>query len=924
LIDNADFKTPIDSNMARDSFATFIPLSVDSDARTKIIFDFFDLMAAIAAHGKSNGLGGRKLSRYAGWWAFEHSDNGIGFEGGYKSWARSADATSHLFFAYLRSLAPDSVKGLNGISTIPISLQTILQGTEYPPETPIMMQSITAKVIMIVNSVSPTPFALLRRAKHFEYRDDDRALQEFANYEDPVEALTEECRRVLKCISSTNQSSISTSKNSTSLRDASWSRFEDIGFSGFMDESDQDDDTHAGGLQRNRKGDGLRAAPHSGTGDLGRPQTPSWADFLSDGFVDEPGQSTPLPLHMPNASVLPPIDTSRVRSSQSNRRQIESDVDLAPGELASINKLDLDDAFWWVWITSLAGEESNARKAVFGRCALVETKIRGSRWLIIEEKVIGAKPAPEEGAYIVEKKSRFWTSKRNKTQRRRSVNKAPDALSKDNASLNNSSMMSNSSTVRIGGDQHARIQAAAALLQKKQAQENHQANSARRGRHDDAVSQKTSSVFTLQPVIMNEAAPAMKWANKFDKEAIREAYLAKSPNPMLKTGNEKTPAASKNGSYLDLTPTAEKPRASSRSPSAIDRDLPAIPPQKETNGHQEVYPKPMERAPTQPNGATEIAVQNVMGAPAPVESVKRPATPPAPEQQIQEPSHTVQDEPENLEELANKMATQSQGSTPEKAEKLSKLQKPRDKNQRGFRKLFAKKKAENSEKMGPPPSHQNGGGNLQVPQNGSGFGRRFSMRKNKGAATPEPGFRSETPASITTSAASYRSTTPTPTATVRPDDYSTHGADLSRVNTNDEQEAHRAFSSFDQGPLDDMPAFAPEGHSPDAEDITPGDEFHTPMPMAKEVDPTPTIPAAAAPAPPAAPAALEKAETEPVVNDRWAQIRKNAAERAAKQSEEQSRPSESASKEEDGETSGEESKSNPLCHISVDCTNCCY
>jgi len=78
-----------DSDMARDAFATFIPLSVESDARTKIIFDFFDLMSAIAAHGKTNGMGGRKLSRLAGWWAFEQVDAGSGFDGGYKSWSRS-------------------------------------------------------------------------------------------------------------------------------------------------------------------------------------------------------------------------------------------------------------------------------------------------------------------------------------------------------------------------------------------------------------------------------------------------------------------------------------------------------------------------------------------------------------------------------------------------------------------------------------------------------------------------------------------------------------------------------------------------------------------------------------------------------------------------------------------------------------------
>ena len=77
-----------DSHMARDSFGTFIPLSVDNDAKSSIIFDFFDLLAAIVAHSKTNGFSGRKLSRAAAWWAFEHNDNGNGFEGGYKSWLR--------------------------------------------------------------------------------------------------------------------------------------------------------------------------------------------------------------------------------------------------------------------------------------------------------------------------------------------------------------------------------------------------------------------------------------------------------------------------------------------------------------------------------------------------------------------------------------------------------------------------------------------------------------------------------------------------------------------------------------------------------------------------------------------------------------------------------------------------------------------
>jgi len=81
-------RNSVDSNLARDSFKTFIPLSVDNGAKSCIIFDLFDLMSAIAAHGKMNGFGGRKLSRLAAWWTFEHKDTGKGFEGGYNAWLR--------------------------------------------------------------------------------------------------------------------------------------------------------------------------------------------------------------------------------------------------------------------------------------------------------------------------------------------------------------------------------------------------------------------------------------------------------------------------------------------------------------------------------------------------------------------------------------------------------------------------------------------------------------------------------------------------------------------------------------------------------------------------------------------------------------------------------------------------------------------
>ncbi|KMU80216.1 hypothetical protein CISG_08322 [Coccidioides immitis RMSCC 3703] len=409
-----------DSQLARDAFSTFIPISVDSDARTKIIFDFFDLLAAIAAHGKKNGLGGRKLSRYAGWWAFEHTDAGKGFEASYKTWTNAADATSHLFFAYLRSLSPDSIRGTNGIATLPLSLQTLVQGTEYPPESPSLLQTQTTKVVMIVDTVSPTPFALLRRAKNFEYRDSDTVLKSFAGFEDPAHALSDECRRVLRCISTTNQSEVSTTKASTSLRDASWSRFEDIGFGGSIEESEDEELPSFGKPPQV----GLRSAPASRTADLGRPTTPSWADFLSTGFTDEQQNRSRAPLLLPPDKVLPPIQTVRGQSSQSHKRSFDQESTLDPGELASISILDLDDSFWWVWISSLAGEEPASRKAVFGRCALLETIIAGGKWLILEEQVKGAAPEPDAGAYIVEKKSFFgFRTRKGRLARRRSAAK---------------------------------------------------------------------------------------------------------------------------------------------------------------------------------------------------------------------------------------------------------------------------------------------------------------------------------------------------------------------------------------------------------------------------------------------------------------------------------------------------------------------
>ncbi|TVY55323.1 Morphogenesis-related protein MSB1 [Lachnellula cervina] len=854
-----------DSNMARDSFATFIPLSVDTDARTKIIFDFFDLLSAIAAHAKTNGLGGRKLSRLAGWWAFEHSDGGSGFEGGYKGWAAAADAASHLFFAYLRSLSPESIKGLNGISTLPMSLQKLVQETEYPPQRPSLLQSSTTKVVMIVDSVSPTPFALLRRANHFQYRDDDRALQEFADFEDPVKALTDECRRVLKSISTANQSQVSTSKDSTGLKDASWSRFEDIGFSAGFDELEEDEDSN---FAKRRQPQGLRTTPHSRNMVGGRPTTPSWADFLSSGFVDE-AQNGPAPLLLPPDKILPPIDT-RGRSSQSHRPTPQSHLE--PGELASITRFDLDDSFWWVWITSLAGEETPDRKAAFGRCALIETVIRSGRWLVMEEMVKGAAPEPEVGAYIAEKKSFWGRSKKNKVARRKSTTgkqgSEPNSSLRPSYKTNQSQATSKTS---IGPDQHARIQAAAIQLQQKQKQlDEDQQMGIRRGRDMDMMSQKTSSVFTLQPVIRSAASPAMQWANQYDKAAIREAYLANANHgrglgdATMQTNGHPTKSQDTLKPQPEVSPERNLPPAPQAGPP--------VPSKTPTPPHvASPAPFPPTPASDQHFELSEKAAEIGLPAESHPAMASSPSPLPQPSMEITRPSDDKQ----------------QSGSSPEFKKQHNKLKKKEAGGGGGFRKMFGRSKIRPSKvQESAPPQVTNGQNSLQ-PGGSGGLGRKLSNMGRKKSPSPTPAAPPSQKRESVSQSINEDDTTPVATphqAYEHPYEPSVEET-LSRVDTADAHEANQAFSSFDQGPLEDIPAFV-EGSPRESVDGAPPN-FSRPR---ESED--------------GAPLEQEQSHTQ----DRWAQIRKNAADRAAqRQSEEQSRGGYSQKTDgDDGETSGEE------------------
>lgn len=817
---------------------------------------------------------------------------------------------------------------------------------------------------MVVDRVSPTPFALLRRAKHFEYRDDDRALREFSDYEDPAQALTDECQRVLKCISSTNQSTVSNSKASTSLPDASWSRFEDIGFGGFGEYSDQEDDLDSSALGRKRKPtQGLRSTAHSKSHDLGRPTTPSWADFLSSGFVDENNVNGPAPLLLPPDKILPPIDTRRGQSSQSHLRK-NDDSTLEPGELASINTTQFDDAFWWVWISSLAGEETMERKAVFGRCALIETIIREGKWLIMEEIVKGAAPAPEEGAYIAEKKGRFKFTTRGRFARTKSISRKPPPVPKVEPYAR-SNQISPMSKVSIGPDQHARIQAAAAALQQKQKQQEQEVVGSRRARTEDAISTKTSSVFTLQPVIMSEAAPAMKWANSYDKNAIRAAYLGNNfagkgsnadlsgpvaMNATIDTNGSVTPVVRDYGLKPKpaLTNGGGLPRdesGHSGKESAKDRDLPALPLDSPTKQHTTPFtdPKQMPPAPlpTVPkDGAhlsNDVAIQAAtvpLPATTPMESSQNLTKKPLPDDELNRyvtnESARYKPDPATQDPAAGPT---SQTSSPESKKGDKKLAK----NQGGgFKNFFGRKRpGVPNLPVAPQPADSTAVAAARAAYVGPQMKPNYTAGQTKLGRRLSGIGRPKAPAMPTMSSPAVNSIQDSeereiraPAPVVRPiepqNGYGHSQASLDRVDPDGQRKANRQFPSFDQGPMIDQPAFVPESSPEQTGPPTPVDSGHGRHSIergsANETRVQDHEPNQLAHANNLVPTAARDYDDESESDedrsdspalDRWAQIRKNAAERAAKQNVAQPKPNHEDKTDDgdaDGETSGEESK----------------
>ena len=127
-------------------------------------------------------------------------------------------------------------------------------------------------------------------------------------------------------------------------------------------------------------------------------------------------------------------------------------------------------------------------------------------------------------------------------------------------------------------DQEAKVQAAARDLVHKQQHGTGKDEEAqapvRRGRFGETADSKANSVMTLglQPTLKTEAAPAIEWARKFDKDTIRASYLG-DPQAGAGTSRAPTPSVASTMDFISAMKAVDnQPRDSFR-----DRELPRTP-----------------------------------------------------------------------------------------------------------------------------------------------------------------------------------------------------------------------------------------------------------------------------------------------------------------------------------------------------------
>jgi hypothetical protein len=410
---------------------------------------------------------------------------------------------------------------------------------------------------------------------------------------------------------------------------------------------------------------------------------------------------------------------------------------------------------------------------------------------------------------------------------------------------------------------------------------------------DEASSIKTNSVLTLQPHLLSEAGPAMKWDKRFgegakDKDALRAQYLG-DINAGKGLGN-------------DLVSTTNG-RSSPLPPEISNRDLPALP-KSQTDlpaSRSQVWENPAA------SGSKDVTVTPVPwpeDSPLPTPQLQPEENPlPSTEHVDRHPAlrAPVPERKAITPVLSNVRASEEQARHPEPR----KLEKKKKEGGGGFRKLFGRKKTDTSTPAGV---------NQTRPSEDDARLRALdAARSTSRVSHHNQQYREQSPAISVEQAEPVRTRSPalepSPVAFEQAQPPTEHplAPDSAAL---EQREADRAFSRFDQGPMEDMPAFVPED-SDDEDHAAPPVVYRRPVGQDSRI-PRPVTPPqqhAAYARDDVSEDSIEAGRQVSPSQDRWAQIRKNAAERAARLSEEQTHRSRSQSQSQrtdEGETSGEE------------------
>lgn len=391
-----------------DAFLTLIPRCIETEAHASILYDFMDLLAAIATHGKKNGMGGRKLARLAGTWAFDvntGADGPVSFQDGLNTWSEAAEATNHLFFSFLRTMLPTK-DSRNDMNRIPRSLESLLVSSVYPP-LPLHKSRLVPVplVTLTVGKLSSSPLVLLKRAAKtvrfdnpsvFATEDDFNTL--FFLFKDPKiveQKLSPESKRVLHDIVQENplnnevyydtraaewkvRSSRLPANQNGDYRAKTWSKHYNSTFT----------DPATGARSSNPHNYVYDADEGYGYNVRSNHNVSTWEEFKQSGF--EPGDPTQrpstalsgrsIPMNIPWASTLPGQNGDTAPAVKSGYEQKVT---------AAVSQVAIDDFFVWVWMSSLSIEQPEMNKALFGRSVVVEVEISpgpgGRRWVVVEE-----------------------------------------------------------------------------------------------------------------------------------------------------------------------------------------------------------------------------------------------------------------------------------------------------------------------------------------------------------------------------------------------------------------------------------------------------------------------------------------------------------------------------------------------------------